>query len=153
MITALTLQGNSVMWFLPALFLSEVFFLTIRKIFVLFGGGIKKVNAVTDIVTIVFVLVFVGCVIWSNIFELAYYVGHEGIEKYERLHQVLSMLIRSAVCTFFVCAGYFVRKYIISLRIPSYICGIRREIIYFRTKYPAHTKKVHTALRINMDNT
>ena len=148
LLTTLTLQGNSVMWFLPALFLSEMFFLAIRKMAVFVCRGRKKPaesetgavprecieadrrkNMVIDIMTIVMVVLFVGCVIWSNIFELSFYAGRVGIEKYERLHEVLSMLIRSCVCTFFVCFGYFARKYIMTLRLSSCSYGLMAVIL------------------------
>lgn len=143
LLTTLTLQGTSVMWFLPAIFFSEIWFLAFRKLAAalcrIFPGkrrkGIREGmpgdsvcgladadrknqdmmrDRAVDVVTVVLVLVFVGSVIWSNIFELSFYAGRVGIEKYERLHEVLSMLIRSSVCTFFIAVGYFVRKYLMS---------------------------------------
>lgn len=118
LVSTLTLQGNSVMWFLPALFISELLFLGIRKLAVVLSGT-RKVAA--DILTVVTVVLLVGCLVWSNIFEQAFYAGHAGIERYERLHDVLSMLIRGGICTFFVSTGYFVRKYIVPLKVPAYI--------------------------------
>ncbi len=119
-LTTLTMQGISVMWFLPTLFLSELLFLAIRKLAVLLCSPGKRAIA-ADVLTVVSVAILVVCIIWCNFLEQVSYAGRTDHEIYERLHEVLLWLIRSAFSTVFVCVGYFVRKYMIPLKIPAYL--------------------------------
>ena len=121
LVTTLTLQGNSAMWFLPALFLSELLFLGIRKLAIVISGrrALTGKDLAVDLLTVLLGILVIGIVTWNNIFEQAFYEGHRGIEIYERLHEILSMLIRSVVCIFFVGVGFFVRKYVIPLKITA----------------------------------
>lgn len=125
----LTLQGNSVMWFLPALFVSEMLFLSIRRVSHSCCRSKSKncetektPSAAADVITLLLVLVIAGIMVWCNIFEQAFYARHTGTELYERLHDVLSMLLRGMFCTIFICIGYFIRKYIFSRRLSVYFC-------------------------------
>ena len=91
--------GNSVMWFLPALFVSEMLFLAIRKM-------------KSDFVTIVSVLCLIVFAVWANT------LNPGGSEFQQSLY---AAMIRGIFCTVFVCAGYYIRKWIVPLKISGYV--------------------------------
>lgn len=93
-----TLQGNSVMWFLPALFISECVFLTIRKM-------------KNDIVILLLTVGLAVLAIWCNTIKLPWKGAGDDL---------CISLARGIFCTLFICIGYYFRKYIIPLKIPAY---------------------------------
>ena len=100
-VTAGSFYGNSVMWFLPALFISEIIFLIIRRI--------KK-----DIVTVLSVLALAALTIWANTLPP---VGNQFLQSFT------AAMIRGVYCTIFICIGYYVRKYIMTLKIQNFVYG------------------------------
>jgi len=98
-ITAGSFYGNSVMWFLPALFISEVIFLVIRRT--------KR-----DLVTMLSVAALAAFSVWAN--------SCLSVEN-EFLHSFRAAAIRGVYCTIFICIGYYVRKYIMSLKIHNFV--------------------------------
>ena len=94
-----TLQGNSVMWFLPALFISESVFLAVRK-------------TKSDLFTIFSVMGLAVLAIWCNTLKLPW----KGAGA-----DLCTSLMRGVFCTLFICIGYYIRKYIVPLKIPAYI--------------------------------
>ena len=158
LITTLTMQGISVMWFLPTLFLSELIFLAVRKLVArVFRGSSSKnrtsdrqakcrsdrevqtsawecvleeteencrCGRLADVVTMMLVLTLTILAVWWNFQEQLFYAGRGEAEIYERAHEVLLWLIRSVFSTMFVSIGYFVRKYIVSRKLPSYLYGL-----------------------------
>ena len=100
-VTAGSFYGNSVMWFLPALFISEIIFLIIRRI--------KK-----DIMTVLSVLVLAALTIWANTLPT---VGNQFLQSFT------AAMIRGVYCTIFICIGYYVRKYIMTLKIQNFVYG------------------------------
>ena len=101
LISVISLYGNSVMWFLPALFLSEMLFLAIRKM-------------KSDLVTIIVVVGLAILTVWANTLE----IGDDALWQ-----STFAALIRSIFCTLFLCVGYYVRKWIVPLAIPRYVYG------------------------------
>ena len=102
LISAVSLYGNSVMWFLPALFISEIVFLLVRK-------------SRNDLATIMIVAGLVAFAVWANTWNLA---GGEFLQSF------MAAMIRGIYCTIFICIGYYIRKYIIPLKIPAYLYGV-----------------------------
>ncbi len=99
LITAGSFYGNSVMWFLPALFISEIIFLTIRRI--------KK-----EFVTMVSVLALTALAVWANALPP---IGNGFSQEFS------TALIRGIYCTIFICIGYYVRKYIMPLKVHGIV--------------------------------
>lgn len=97
---SLCLQGVSTLWFLPALFMSELLFIGLRK---------KTQNGFT----IAGVSVIVIAVAWLNTIEKAWYQLHADSLAWGMLHDILSMLLRNLFCIGFVGAGYYLGKYIL----------------------------------------
>lgn len=97
---SLCLQGVSTLWFLSALFMSELLFIGIRK---------KTKNSWT--ITIISVIVIVVAVL--NRLEKSFYLSHEEILAWGLLHDVLSMLLRNVFCAGFVGAGYYIAKWLL----------------------------------------
>ena len=95
------LRGNSVMWFLPALFISEVIFLTLRKT--------KR-----DWFTLIAVLGLVLLAIWGNTLE------HQGGFFSKELN---ISLMRGVFCIIFICFGYYWRKFNLSYKWTKVITG------------------------------
>lgn len=95
----LTGYGNSSLWFLPALFISEMLFLGIRK-------------AGRDWVSVLAAAVLAGSAVWVNT------VCNSEIFWIENLEGTLT---RAVFCTLFLCVGYYVRKWIISRKIPGVV--------------------------------
>ncbi len=93
----ITGYGNSSLWFLPALFISEILFLVIRK-----SGR--------DSVTIFSVAGLAGIAVWVNT------VYHSDILWVDNLAGTFT---RAVFCTLFLCVGYYVNKWIISRKIPG----------------------------------
>ena len=100
-VTAGSFYGNSVMWFLPALFISEILFLIIRRV--------KK-----DIVTVLSVLALAALAVWANTLSSA---GSEYLQMF------IAAIIRGVYCTIFICIGYYVRKYVMTLKIQNFVYG------------------------------
>ena len=94
---ACCLQGVSTLWFLPALFMSELLFIGLRK---KHKPG-WTVGLVCAIVLLTFCLQSV---------EAPIYEQHAQSLAYGMLHDVLSMLLRNLFCVGFVCIGYYVGK-------------------------------------------
>ncbi|MFI3176890.1 MAG: acyltransferase family protein [Eubacteriales bacterium] len=94
---AITLYGISVLWFLPALFVSQITFLALRKI----PKG-------RDIVTVISVLLL-GAIAVSGkpLVEQLPIVG---------LRYFCSMLLRSSAAFVFVTVGYYTKKYVLKER-------------------------------------
>lgn len=97
---SLCLQGVSTLWFLPALFISELVFVKIRK---------KCKNSWT----IVSVSVIVIIVAFLNRLEQDVYQLHAESLKWGLLHDILSMLLRNLFCIGLVAGGYYVGKYLL----------------------------------------
>ena len=93
----LCLQGVSTLWFLPALFMSELLFIGIRK--QLGHGG--TVGA-TGIIMLLSAML--------SIWEKNWYSQHMESLACGLVHDVLSMLLRNLFCAGFVCMGYYVGK-------------------------------------------
>lgn len=98
LLSTFSLYGNSVMWFLPALFISEVLFLAIRKL-------------TSDFVTIVSVVLMTALAVWGNMQEI---VGGEFSEE------ITAAFFRGIFCIFFICLGYYARKYMPQGKMPVY---------------------------------
>ncbi len=92
------LQGVSTLWFLPALFISELVFIGMRK---------KLSNKATVALSAVLV-VLCG---WLNSIEQTIYQVHAASLKWGLMHDILSMLIRNLLCVGFVAVGYYWSKY------------------------------------------
>ncbi len=97
---SLCLQGVSTLWFLSALFMSELLFIGIRK---------KTKNSWTVAV----ISVIVVAVAWLNGLEKSVYHLHEASLAWGLLHDVLSMLLRNLFCVAFLGAGYYIGKYML----------------------------------------
>lgn len=91
--------GNSSLWFLPALFISEMIFLGIRK-------------TGKDYITLPVVGGLAGFAVWAN---------EQGVSANEWLGNVQTTLIRAIFCTLFLGVGYYVRKWIMSRKIPGVV--------------------------------
>lgn len=96
---SLCLQGVSTLWFLPALFMSELIFIAIHK---------KTKNGWT----IVIVSAITATVVYLNTLEKTVYSLHADSLAWGLLHDVLSMVLRNLFCLVFVGAGYYLRKYV-----------------------------------------
>ena len=94
------LQGVSTLWFLPALFISELLFLGIRK---------KTNHTGTIVCTLVMV---VGSAV-LNYYEKIFYYYHAVSRSYRLLHDVCSMIIRNIFCVGFICIGYYLSKWLL----------------------------------------
>lgn len=94
---SLCLQGVSTLWFLPALFMSEMLFLGIRK-----NSSHAGTAIISGILTVVASLL--------NTFEKSIYGMHGGELFWELLHDVCSMLIRNVFCVGLVMTGYYTAK-------------------------------------------
>ncbi len=94
------LQGVSTLWFLPALLMSELLFVGIRK---------KTKHIGTILITIGIV---VGCYLLNN-YEQVFYQYHAVSRFYRLLHDVCSMIIRNLFCIGFVCVGYYMNHWLI----------------------------------------
>jgi len=107
LITAGSFYGNSVMWFLPALFISEIIFLMSRRV--------KK-----EFVTIMAVLALAALAIWANTLPP---VGNQFLQSFT------AAMIRGVYCTIFICIGYYVRKYIMTLKIQNFVYGCQAILL------------------------
>ncbi|MBR4083826.1 MAG: acyltransferase family protein [Lachnospiraceae bacterium] len=94
------LQGVSTLWFLPALFISELLFIGIRK-------NTNHVGTILVITTIV-----LGCYVLNN-YEQLFYQYHGVSRQYRLLHDVCSMIIRNLFCAGFVCVGYYINRWLL----------------------------------------
>ncbi len=97
---SLCLQGVSTLWFLPALFMSELLFIGIRKK--------TKTGWTIAIVSAILVIV-----VYLNTLEKAVYQSHTQSLAWGLLHDVLSMVLRNLFCVVFVAGGYYLRRYIL----------------------------------------
>ena len=97
---SLCLQGVSTLWFLPALFMSELLFVGIRK----------KAKKGWTIAVLAVILV---PVVYLNTLEKNIYQMYAGNLAWELLHDVLSMILRNLFCTVFVAGGYYLSRYIL----------------------------------------
>lgn len=91
------LQGVSTLWFLPALFMSELLFIAIRK-----------KNSYNGTLLLVALIVTGAGVL--NTYEQDFAYIHAGSRVYRLFHDVCSMVIRNLFCVGFLCAGYFFHK-------------------------------------------
>ncbi len=91
------LQGVSTLWFLPALLISELLFVGVRK----------KTNHIGTI--LISVGIVVGCYFLSD-YEQLIYSYHAVSRAYRLLHDVVSMVIRNLFCTGFICLGYYISR-------------------------------------------
>lgn len=94
------LQGVSTLWFLPALLISELLFIGLRK----------KTNHIGTILLSVGIVV--GCYFLSN-YEQLIYPYHAVSRVYRLLHDVVSMVIRNLFCTGFICLGYYISRWML----------------------------------------
>ncbi len=101
LISVFSFSGNSVMWFLPALFISEMMFLGIRR-------------CRNDLVTAAAVLATTIFAVWVNTWKI-------GGDEFGG--SLIFALNRGVFCTVFIAIGYFVRKYIMILQISRYVYG------------------------------
>lgn len=97
---SLCLQGVSTLWFLPALFMSELFFVLIRKKF-------KNSWTIGIISAIVIIVAFLNTA-EQNIYRL-----HGESLAWGLLHDVVSMLLRNLFCAGLVGAGYYMGRYLL----------------------------------------
>ncbi len=97
---SLCLQGVSTLWFLPALFMSELFFVGIRKKF-------KNCWTIGIISVIVIIVAFLNTA-EQNIYRL-----HAESPVWGLLHDVLSMLLRNLFCVGLVGVGYYIGKHLL----------------------------------------
>ncbi len=94
------LQGISTLWFLPALFMSELLFIGMRR---------RGSHGVTLIgVSVLTVLAVV-----LNQWEKNLYSMQTQDMLGNVLHEVLSMLVRNVFCVSFICIGYYLGKWIL----------------------------------------
>lgn len=100
-VTAGSFYGNSVMWFLPALFISEVIFLIIRR-------------SKNDFVTILSVFSLAVLAVLANTLPP---VGNQFLQNFA------AAIIRGVYCTVLICIGYYVRKYIMTLKMQNFVYG------------------------------
>lgn len=105
---SLCLQGVSTLWFLPALFMSELLFIGIRK---------KTKHGGTILIVSVLVMVSAGL----NIVEKSVYQIHAGILAWELLHDVISMLLRNLFCVGFVGAGYYIGRFFLPRLVKAWM--------------------------------
>ncbi len=96
------LQGVSTLWFLPALLMSELLFIGIRK----------KNNHIGTI--LVCLAIVVGCYL-INDYEQIFYYYHSISRFYRLLHDVCSMIIRNLFCVGFICVGYYISHWFMKL--------------------------------------
>ncbi len=89
------LQGVSTLWFLPALLMSELLFIGIRK----------KTNHIGTI--LVCLGIVVGCYLLND-YEQIFYQYRAVSRFYRLLHDVCSMIIRNLFCVGFICVGYYI---------------------------------------------
>lgn len=94
------LQGVSTLWFLPALFMSELLFLGLLKRF--------KQRGSIGMVSILVLLT-----VCLNALEYAAYEQHAQSIAWGMLHDVCSMLLRNLFCVGFVCIGYYIGKWLL----------------------------------------
>lgn len=94
LLQSFSLQGVSTLWFLPALWMSELLFVGIRKI---------TTHRGTVLITVILILV---CSFLNDL-EKAYYQLHSGSVGYTLFHDIGSMLIRNLFCVVFLCVGYY----------------------------------------------
>ena len=99
LISVVTGVGNSSLWFLPALFISEMIFLGLRR---------TKKDGV--------ILSTVGCMA-----GLAVWAKEQVFSENVWIENLQITLTRAAFCTLFLCVGYYVRKGIMSKKIPGVV--------------------------------
>ncbi len=92
------LQGVSVLWFLPALFISELIFVTLQKK----AGKGKTLPGVCILVLLAFVL--------KNLEQDVYQKQLQSLFT-DTLHEILSMLFRNIFCVGFLTIGYYLGRY------------------------------------------
>ena len=97
------LQGVSTLWFLPALFMSELLFVGIRK----------RTDHVGTLISTVGILLLCNVL---NTYEKAFYESHMASISYSLLHDVCSMAIRNIFCVVFICAGYYLNKIVLKYK-------------------------------------
>ncbi len=93
------LQGVSTLWFLPALLVSELLFIGIRK----------KTNHIGTI--LITIGIVVGCYLLND-YEQVFYQYHAVSRFYRLLHDVCSMIIRNLFCVGFICMGYYLSRWL-----------------------------------------
>lgn len=93
------LQGVSTLWFLPALLISELLFIGLRK----------KTNHIGTI--LICVGIVVGCYLLSD-YEQLIYPYHAVSRVFRLLHDVVSMVIRNLFCVGFICLGYYINRWL-----------------------------------------
>ncbi len=100
LLQTLCLQGTSTLWFLPALFMSELLFIGMRR---RSSHGGTMIGAC---VLTVFAAVM-------NQWEKNWYSLQTQDMLGNVLHEVLSMLVRNVFCVSFICIGYYLGKWIL----------------------------------------
>lgn len=94
----LCLQGVSVLWFLPALFISEVVFV-----------GMRRKLRTGSLIGGVCILTIVTAMLSQH--EKILYEQNIQSTIWCFCHEILSMLLRNLFCVSFVCIGYLLAKY------------------------------------------
>ena len=100
LIAVVTGVGNSSLWFLPALFISEMLFLGLRK-------------TQKDYVVIPVIGILAGVAVWAKEQVFSENVWIENCQI---------TLTRAAFCTLFLCVGYYVRKWVFARTLPGAVC-------------------------------
>lgn len=127
------LQGVSTLWFLPALCISELMFLGIRK----------KTNHVGTI--LITTAILLGCYVLNN-YEQIFYQYHAASRTYRLLHDVCSMVIRNLFCVGFISIGYYINRWLLK-NIQNHIQEVAVIFICAVTAYLVITNSELTDLR------
>ena len=90
---SLCLQGVSVLWFLPALFMAEIAFVGIRK----------KCSHLWTVILLIVLCIATGC---GSAFAQGYFAQMSGL-KAELCYDIISMVSRNFFCVSFVGIGYY----------------------------------------------
>ena len=104
--------GISVMWFLPTMFVSELYFLALRK---------KCSNKVT--IAVCAVLGIIG-ILLAPVFDEQFWFASMPLLMFSFF---LEMITRGVVCAIFLCFGYYVKHYMVErekIFIPELLTGI-----------------------------
>ncbi len=94
---SLCLQGVSVLWFLPALFMAEVVFLCLRK----------RCNSLWTVISLIVLCFVTYC---GSLFAQEHF-GAAGSLRVELCYDVFSMIFRNLFCVSFVGIGYYFAQF------------------------------------------
>lgn len=103
---SICLQGVSVLWFLPALFLSEMIFIWIRK-------NSNHVQTVWCLVALFISIYFI------NIDVQMFFLARSDKLILSMLYDIISMLLRGFFCVGFVGVGYYAGKMLLPKQFPT----------------------------------